>query len=330
MKSKLLVASALALGVSGFSASFVSAADSYDYYRVQGDDRYKTAVEVSKDGWEEGSSEVAVIASGTTYPDALSAVPLAHQYGAPVLLTKSTGLSQDVINELERLGVTNVFVVGGEVAISNEVIEDLDALSITSERIAGETRYETSVKVAEEIGLDYGYVLASGQNYPDALSIAPNAALALTPILLTKNNEIPAAVQEYIDANEFSDLPVVVGGENAISDDSIEGLGDVVRLAGLDRYETNQEVIEYYGDNDFTGNTFPYIATGQSFPDALTAAAAAAYYDSSVVLTNPTTPRASTVDLVDNYLSSTVDVYTVVGGEVSLPEETIESLLGWE
>ncbi|MFP3441662.1 cell wall-binding repeat-containing protein, partial [Pantoea sp. SIMBA_133] len=52
--------------------------------RISGKDRYKTAIEVSKAGWEK--SDTVVLARGDEYPDALAGAPLAYKYDAPILL----------------------------------------------------------------------------------------------------------------------------------------------------------------------------------------------------------------------------------------------------
>jgi len=57
-------------------------------HRLQGEDRYKTAIAISTAGWT--TSENVVLATGQNFPDALSATPLAKQLNAPILLVGKT------------------------------------------------------------------------------------------------------------------------------------------------------------------------------------------------------------------------------------------------
>ncbi|WP_332694490.1 cell wall-binding repeat-containing protein [Halalkalibacter lacteus] len=67
------------------------------------------------------------------------------------------------------------------------------------------------MKIAEELGEVYGAVVANGQGYADALSIAPIASSLEMPILLTKKDGVPGSVLDYVvsSAIEFS---FVIGG----------------------------------------------------------------------------------------------------------------------
>src|SRR5690606_8705218 len=114
--------------------------------RVEGQSRYETAVLTSQKGWE--SSDVVVLARGDEYADALAGVPLAAKYDAPLLLTQSSKLTAETKAEIERLGASKVIVLGGQAAISSYVTGQLVDSVLTVERIAGDNRVDTAVKVA--------------------------------------------------------------------------------------------------------------------------------------------------------------------------------------
>lgn len=104
---------------------------------------------VEKGEWEQGGT--AIVASGANFPDALSASSLAGLLDAPVILTENSGLSTDASDELKRLAPTRVYVIGGESAISASTykqIQNITGKKCTVERIAGQTRYETCMKIA--------------------------------------------------------------------------------------------------------------------------------------------------------------------------------------
>ena len=114
-------------------------------------------------------------------------------------------------------------------------------------RISGKDRYETSVKVSDELqkmssGLFYHAVVASGDSFPDALTAGTMAAELEIPLLLTKSNKLPdsvnKAMKNYIIQNIY-----LVGGKNSIVDTMEASIRDTLaiktkRLAGVDRVDT--------------------------------------------------------------------------------------------
>ena len=142
-------------------------------------------------------------------------------------------------------------------------------------RLSGKTRYETSLKVAEEmkdvLGLKQfsNVVLATGENFADALSGGCLAIRLEAPILLTKPSQADK-VNEYIRNNLKPGGSIyVLGGEGAVPDECLTGLGsfDIIRIAGKTRYETNLLILETAGisDEDLL------IATGENYADSLSA-----------------------------------------------------------
>ncbi|MDR0136817.1 cell wall-binding repeat-containing protein [Metabacillus idriensis] len=292
------------------------------FERISGKDRYETAVKLSQDGWGDESSEYAVIATGSNFPDALSATPLAYRVGGPLLLTTPNTLPNTVKKELIRLGVKKVYLVGGKGAISDTVKTQLEKMKITVTRLSGTDRFETSVKIAEEIGTYGTVVVATGKTFADALSIAPIAAQMEMPILLANKDSIPASVTSYMKSWE-ADKTYVIGGTGAISDATAKKLPGMKRISGKDRYETNSRIIDQFADeiNPF----YTYLATGTNYPDALAGSALAAMSFSPVVLTDPKQANAATKTTVQKYMDSTA-VYYIIGGEKALPQNAIDQL----
>ncbi|MGM0754180.1 MAG: cell wall-binding repeat-containing protein [Bacillota bacterium] len=290
--------------------------------RIFGTDRYETAVKISSKGWEQ--SDVAVIATGHNYPDALSATPLAYHHNAPLLLTNTTALPQSVKDELKRLKVKKVVLVGGKSVISANVEKEVKDLGIkTISRISGVDRYETSVKIAEELGFTDRAVVATGQSFADALSIAPIAASLEMPILLTKKSGTPESVRSYMEESMFEQF-YVIGGESAIPEMVAEEFMNYERLSGSDRYETNSSIIHYFAGE--LNMSTPFIATGKNYPDALAGSALAAAEGNPVVLTHPREAQFTTMDTLSTFAPVT-DMYYILGGEGAVSDSVVESLL---
>ena len=181
--------------------------------RISGTDRYITANEISQKGWEQ--SDYVILARGDDFADALCAGPLASKYNAPILMTKPKELDQSTLAEIKRLGVEHVIITGGTGAVSSSIEKTLKDAGIKDvTRLSGSNRYETSVKIAQELSSTKA-VLATGENYPDALSISVAASKLGMPILLTSKNKLPDQVKEYITTKKISKT-YVIGGEGAI------------------------------------------------------------------------------------------------------------------
>lgn len=321
MASLLITSSAVAINV---KAAGVTPPESP---RLWGQDRYETAVKVSQAGWENGSDYV-VIASGEGYADALSAAPLAKVNNAPILLTQKDSLSDKTLEELKRLNVKHVIIVGGQGVVS-QGIEDKIKSEVTAdvERLWGQNRYETSVKVAEKLGVTDKIVLASGQGYADALSAAPVAAVNGMPVLLTESTNLSQATADFIKAHPSITKTYVIGGTASISDATANKVPAAERLGGANRYETNAAVVNAFAtDFDFKN---AYVAlgngpTGNEFADALSASALAAKNSAAVVITDKVL-----TDTTKNLMNSTISpssVITVLGGVANVSDAVVSGM----
>lgn len=295
--------------------------------RLWGSDRYETALKVSQAGWTSGS-DYAVIASGEGYADALCAAPLAKVNNAPILLTQKDSLSQNTLEELKRLNVKHVYIIGGQAVVS-QAVEDQIKSQITSDiqRLSGQNRYETSVKVAEKLGTVSKVVLASGEGYADALSAAPVAAIEGMPILLTPSSTLAQPTVHYIKANTGITKTYVIGGTASVSDAAASAAPGAQRFSGVDRYATNAAVINgFAADFDFSN---AYVAlgngpAGNEFADALAGSALAAKNKNPLIITGKTL-SSDTENIIKNKLTTTSTI-TVLGGTANLSDDLIGTI----
>ncbi|TFD50782.1 hypothetical protein E3T55_08260 [Cryobacterium frigoriphilum] len=209
-----------------------------------------------------------------------------------------------------RLGAVTVTVL----AISGTSASVRVTLSDPVERLSGIDRFTTAVAVSQAgfPGTAPIVYLATGADYPDALSAAPAAALGSGPLLLTNLDSLPTAVRTEIQRLQPQRI-VVVGGRGVISaavESQLAALAPVVdRLSGVDRYETARLVV----DDAFGPVAHAYVATGRNFPDALAAAAAAGAAANPVILVDG---NAGSVDAATAGLVARLGVQnvTIAGG----------------
>lgn len=295
--------------------------------RILGDTRYDTMASLAGRGnWAVGGS--VILASGANYPDALAASSLAGGLDAPILLTDPNGLSDAARGRLESLCPSKVFVVGGNAAVSPDVerqVKELLGFGCAVFRVAGQTRYETSL-VAAEINPKSSdtVIVATGGNYADALSVSPYAFASGSPVLLCDSaSGLAGAAVESIRSGGYS-RAVIVGGTAAVPA-SVEGqlqsagIRDVTRLSGTTRFETSSRIADFElaSGLGFTMDGV-LLATGMNFPDALSAGPLAGRSRSPLLLVDPGAEYACA------YLSGfrgEVSSATVVGGTAAVPEE---------
>lgn len=283
--------------------------------RLQGPDRYATSISISKAGWE--TSDNVVIASGLDFPDALSAAPLAKQLNAPILLIGKT-LDATLNNELNRLKIKNVFIVGGSGAISDTIKDKLISNGIKVTRLSGNDRYETSLSIAnyitQKFTLGSEIVVAYGGGFPDALSIAPIAASKGMPIILSPKTDLPASVKKYVVDHKVTKA-FVIGGAGVVSDKVMQGLPAAQRIWGEDRYKTNVAILNKFAADLSFDNV--YVATGSGFPDALSGSALASKNSSPIILMDKKLSIA-TADYMVLKIASIKKLW-ILGGEDVVP-----------
>lgn len=192
--------------------------------RLAGESRYDTAAKIAHEVAPEGSDAVVVV-NGKNFPDALSVASYAGANNLPILLTATNELPERTSDTISELGATEALVIGGVEAVSESVESDLP----NPERIAGNTRYETSVAVAEyfEPNVELGMFVATGKQFADALSGAALAAAVDSGILLV-GNDLDPSVENYLVDNNVANV-AVLGGKYAVSDSIYNKLKDLLQ-----------------------------------------------------------------------------------------------------
>ncbi|HFL2489563.1 cell wall-binding repeat-containing protein [Clostridioides difficile] len=219
---------------------------------LTGSGRWETAIKISQAGWKK--SENAVLVNDNSIADALSATPFAKAKDAPILLTQSNKLDSRTKAELKRLGVKNVYLIGGSIALSSEIEKQLNAENINFERISGNSRYDTSLKLAEKLDREKSIskiVVVNGEKgLADAVSVGAIAAQENMPIILSDSENGTEVADNFIDSKDIA-KSYVIGGTYSISSSVERSLPNATRIAGSSRSETNAKIIEeFYKDTD--------------------------------------------------------------------------------
>ena len=279
--------------VTQFGLSYSNAYTSYE--RIGGKNRYYTSYMVS----DRNHSDTVILASGESYPDALSAVNLSNKFDAATILTNG---NLDVVNVIKKRGAKKVFLVGGVRSISNKLENKLKEEGLSVERIGGINRYETSINTIKKAG--YTSVgVCSGQNYIDALAASAllkqeNAGLLL--VEGTKPYKVPANTT----------VKYTFGGVKSV----VQNGGE--RISGISRYATAVEIANKVKDPNALA-----IVSGSNYPDALSATNLVVS-DGAVIMPVDNVPY---YDVIKK--AKSVNKLFVVGGNKSVSDETMNYVL---
>ncbi|NMN01414.1 repeat protein [Bifidobacterium sp. DSM 109963] len=214
-------------GVSAVSDDVASQLKSYasSVTRLGGQTRYDTSYLLYEQGGKSWGS-TAIVSSGAGYADALSVSSYAYAGKAPVFLCDpATGLTAKQRAALSKF--KRVVVVGGVQAVPAKYVSGLPGMI----RLAGQTRYETSVNIAkwtQKNGLSMdGVVYAYGGNYPDALVSSPLAGRNKAPVLLVSDASSPAVSYSKGFKGKVSKA-YVTGGTAVMTKDTANALADAL------------------------------------------------------------------------------------------------------
>jgi len=213
---------------------------------------------------------------------------------------------------------TRIIVLGGTAAVSSSVMSELAACTTGPVvRISGANRYATAAAVSASLlqpGVDVAYV-ATGENFPDALAGSAAAGAGKGgPVLLVREDSVPQETAAELQRLHPKKI-VVLGGTAAVSagvESALRKYGEVVRVAGSNRYSTGALVSSYAFP---TGATTAFVATGANFPDALAGGPPAVGLQGPVLLVNHDEVPASVSTEMKRLHLSTIKV---LGGSAAV------------
>ncbi|GAA2037060.1 hypothetical protein GCM10009839_42790 [Catenulispora yoronensis] len=317
--------------------------------RIGGADRIETAVAASR--WSYGrtgtgtggrQAAVAVISRSDQFADALGGSALAAQKGGPLLLTATGGLDARVRDELKRVLApgSKVYVLGGTAALSPAVEAQIKALGFGTERLAGADRFSTSVAVARAVSPNpHTVMVATGMKFPDALAAGAAAAQDAKGGVVVLSNEaaLPDSVRGYLAGVNPGVADVYGVGVQGVA--ALRGVfpqpganAKVTPLSGADRFATAAAV----ASSKLFAAGAPVarigLATGMSWPDALSGGALIATQHGPLLLTDPSSqylprPELDVVKALSPHLAGVVVFggYQAVG---TVAANTAQTALG--
>lgn len=287
---------------------------------LYGEDRIKTAVKVSQKGWSTADTVVIVNSKSTML--GIVATPLATSYNAPILITGANSLDSAVSNELSRLKPSNVIIIGDRSLVSKVVSDKIKSITGANiERIFGSSNQELSVAVANKIStlksVDTAYIVSGYNGVADALTISSKAGSTKNPVIVVDKNSIGSTAYSYLKQNVST--VYYIGGTNSISNTLVSKISGVVknagninRISGNDRHDTNIKVINRFYKNSNLGALVVTKSDNQGLIDTVCAGPFAALYDAPIMLTSKTTVPLVTKTFLNGIVVS--NIFQIGGG----------------
>ncbi len=259
---------------------------------------------------------------------------------APATAVAATVVVSGLQVDLTAAGTGSVKINASTGAVANIGGAAQAAIGVLNQgRTGGTDRYATASQLflnnpaSFTGGTNLVAVLASGANYPDALSANYLAQGLGTRVLLTDPNVLPQPTSQALITAGIKTV-YIVGGTSAVSANVANSISamhvgnnnanafiNVIRVAGSDRYATNNQVDLFNGAT--VGVNTAIVAVGSNFADALSVAPVVVTKHFPLVLTNgPSLSAAAQSTLVNLGIKNVI----IVGGTAAVSAATEASI----
>ena len=293
------------------------------YHRIYGQNRYDTAISVANRYKSTSGSNFknVIVAYGRNFPDALSGGYLAKVKNAPILLVEPSEENRiaDYIGKNLASG-GRVYILGGTGVVSSDFEGKVKAKGITTERLGGQTRYDTNLAILKAAGVkDQDILVCTGTGYADSLS----ASAVGKPILLV-GSSLTAEQRSYLKGLGTKQF-YLIGGTGVVRT-SIEkeltsiNRAKIERLWGQTRYETSVAVAKKF----FSKTKTVLLAYAQNFPDGLSGGPLALIKNAPIILTD-----SKTISPAREYVKSAGAIRSItLGGPTLISDIAVRAIMG--
>lgn len=259
--------------------------------RISGTTRYETSVKIAE---KMDESYEAVVTTSSLFADALSIAPIAAMKSMPILLVNKNNIPKETEEFIKNQNINKVYLIGGPGVITDTVKNKLP----NAERLYGNTRYETNINIInhfkDELDLS-NPIVASGENFPDALSGSMLAAINKTPLVLLNDNPGKATDNFLKGNNDGLKEITILGGLSGVSEDAYSyAIGEKARP---------QEILDSLSESEIKS----YVQNGWDF-----------IIKSAVGLNKDILKQNNEVIINDTYYHELKDEYSTREGLLSL------------
>lgn len=356
MKKIILVFLGTIMFVSNMKLS--SVAENINISRLYGADRYETAVSTNRKYMKYANGNLAVISGGNDFKTALYGSYMASALNVPYFVNPKHGVRSDILKELNRLNVKQVYIVGDYNILDNSVDNTFKSKGFKIKRIYDKVDYVNyvdkdygdyyNISINEQVdNILYSTffpdrntrsfipcaIIINDKKYPDLLSSSP-----LTSKLAREGTFIANLYDVYSkEYDEFTEPTygwhyLTIGGYNSVTENLVTGEwindetlieNDSRRIYGSNRYQTAIEVAKSY--KKYLGKNIDTIVlvNGEDYPDALSSSLVATQNNGAILLTQSKKLNTDTKEYIKE---SRIKNIIIVGGEKSVSKNVEKEL----
>lgn len=291
--------------------------------RYEGSDRVNTAVTISNKNFN--SARNVIVTNAWKPSDALAATALAKSLNSPILYVNKDELPSNTKYEIDRLGAENIYVVGGENSVSENVKSQLyyDIRSVRNTyRISGENRAGTALELAKEAARykkGSKAFIVTGTSDSDCLAVSAASGENSYFMFYVVNGNLDWESRNYI-RNNFNSVFIANGNENInssiVNDLRNSGLR-VNQIYGNDSFDLSMKISE--NSNEFyTTLHSVYLTSGRNVADGVPGSVLAAKSGMPLMLVDGNNNKNEIASYINK---KNVDRVYILGGRNSVPTE---------
>ncbi len=228
----------------------IYANEKYNRSLIKGTPR-EISMELNKSTFKK--SKEAIIMNEEALVDGISATPLAYAKNAPIIPVKWKSIDKETKNYLKALGVEKITIIGGLKGVSKTSEIYLKDMGYEVKRISGEDRYETSIKLANEMNkineVKSIMLISSKSGFENAFARYSYAAQNNTPIIWCDDEDF-SLPKSYIRRNNIEQV-FAVGDEKKFKTDVEKNIDNVKILKEINKADTNTKLIKNSQKDDF-------------------------------------------------------------------------------
>ncbi len=226
----------------------------YDIIDYTGETRYTTVNKSIKKKFKK--ADTAILVNTDYLQQAIPIAPYAYSKNLPVFYIEKNRILPPTYDEMKRLGVKKVILIGGVNYISNAVERSLDRYGYKYSRVIDSKGINLSLNIAERMNKDkkvkeIAIVSDDEMDLPNGISFIPFADVNNIPIFVTRNKEKDIIKIEEFAKNNNIKKTYLIGNDNYYTSNMEKVLPNVERISGKDRYDVNKMIMNrFYKDKN--------------------------------------------------------------------------------
>ncbi|WP_286315795.1 cell wall-binding repeat-containing protein [Romboutsia ilealis] len=196
-------------------------------------------------------ADEAILINEDAIIDGISVTPLAYAKNAPIIPVKWKDIDKSTEDYLDKIGVKKITIIGSLQSVSQTSENHLKQLGYEVDRIYGDTRYDTSMKIATELNdikeVNNILLIHANAGLENPLSIYSYAAQNNTPIIWSDGENFEE-VKSYISKNKIEKVYAIRYTER-FSYNLKENIENVQIIEEINKAQGNIKFIKYLQKN---------------------------------------------------------------------------------